>query len=81
MCNQVTTCCALLHVAVWSLISETQSASFLALYPLMATIVTIWGVTIHWTGPLDWTTGLDYWTRRNRSQTRSQTEITLVCVN
>ena len=20
------------------------------------------GVTIHWTGPLDWTTGLDYWT-------------------
>ena len=28
------------------------------------------GVTIHWTGPLDWTTGLDYWTHlddRDRS--------------
>ena len=22
----------------------------------------MWGVTIHWTGLLDWTTGLDYWT-------------------
>jgi len=21
-----------------------------------------WGVSIHWTGLLDWTTGLDYWT-------------------
>ena len=21
-----------------------------------------WGVCIRWTGPLDWTTGLDYWT-------------------
>ncbi len=33
----------------------------------------------YWTGLLDWI--MDYWTRRNRSQTRSQTEITLVCVN
>ena len=22
-----------------------------------------WGVPIHWTGLLDWTTGLDYWTQ------------------
>ena len=22
----------------------------------------LWGVSIRWTGPLDWTTGLDYWT-------------------
>ena len=24
------------------------------------------GVCIHWTGPLDWTTGLDYWTGKSR---------------
>ena len=22
----------------------------------------MWGVSIHWTGLLDWNTGLDYWT-------------------
>ena len=22
----------------------------------------VWGVSIHWTGLLDWNTGLDYWT-------------------
>jgi len=24
-----------------------------------------WGVSIHWTGLLEWTTGLDYWTHPN----------------
>ncbi len=27
-----------------------------------------------WTGLVDWTSGLDWWTRRNRSGTRSQTD-------
>jgi len=30
------------------------------------------GVTIHWTGLLDWTTGLDYWTHPKRSQVRER---------
>ncbi len=29
---------------------------------------------------MDWTSGLHWWTRRNRSRTRSQTNL-LVCVN
>ncbi len=33
-----------------------------------------------WTGLVDWTSGLDWWTRRNRSRTRSQTD-SLVCIN
>ena len=31
-------------------------------FPLGLIIVTILGVSIHWTGLLDWNTGLDYWT-------------------
>ena len=31
------------------------------------TVISLWsvGVSIHWTGLLEWTTGMDYWTHPN----------------
>ena len=33
----------------------------------ITTVISLWlvGVSIHWTGLLEWTTGLDYWTHPN----------------
>ena len=41
------------------------------------------GVSTHWTGPLDWTTGLDYWTRvvgSAHAQTRVRVYKNVLCM-
>ena len=40
-----------------------------------------WGVTNHWTGLLDWTTGLDYWTQNitTKSHFPAVTTIKIYC--
>ena len=64
------------HICVLLMCSRLFVSSLLNLNALAGCHATVqnWAVNNHWTGLLDWTTGLDYWTTNltTRFQLRSK---------